>query len=235
MKDQVVPEEIRAQKLLPFLKLALVAGALIVVGGLATLYIRHQKGTREARAFDLLFEADRVEADLIKASKDKSANPLDLLTKADAETQKKYEQKITEVISEYPQSAASLMAALRMARWDQFRKNYAAAISRYDYVMQHAADSDWVLYRAIAFEGRAIAQENMKSLPEAEKTYDDFVKMNGNPLKPLAYLGSARVKQQLGKTQEAKELYEKVLKEFPNSDYEKKARALVALLGAKNQ
>jgi TolA-binding protein len=231
MNDQV-SDEIKVEQMVRLLRWSLVVVVVIAVAGLAYNVVQRRHSAHAEKAFTALFQAEKLEESAIVGGEDSQSilPSLDVMMKWDDARKADYVSKLETVVREYPDSVAASLAGLRLGRWNFANKNYDKAIETYRAVVDHGKkDKDHPLYVAMAYEGLGVTLETQGKLDEAYKTYSDASNVMDNPLKPLAYLGMARVLEQQGKRADAKARYEKLINEFPNTEYERRARALMAI------
>jgi len=229
MNDQVLLET-KLRDWVRFLRIGLVVLAVVAVVGAASLLIRSRSASRSAEAFSALFEVERMEADAANEAQALKATPLDAMKKWTPEKKKEYETKIAAVVSTHDGTTAAVQGALKLARWKFDEGRFEEALVDYQKALKSGRDNGHALYVAMAYDGQGATQEALKNFDAALKTYTEAVQLKDNPLKPLAYLGQARAHTALEKIAEAKAAYEEIIKQFPNSRYERQARALQALL-----
>ena len=231
MNDHVA-QEIKLRKLVSTLKVAVAAIAVVAaVVGVASL-IQHQKSARNEEAFNRLYEADHLKELASKEAEAAKTDVLDIMKNWPADKRKDYEDKLTGVTRDYAGTTAAAVAGLQLARMKVASGDLPGAETIYkDLLAKVHADESTLVFRAMAFEGLGVTLENQKKFDEAAKAFEQAVNEKSNPLKPLALLGQGRVLTELGKKDQAKQAYEAVLKEYPNTSYERKARALLALDG----
>jgi tetratricopeptide (TPR) repeat protein len=229
MNDQVLLET-KLREWVRFLRLGLVVLAAAGVLGIVILVARNRSLAKSEEAYGAFFEAERMEMDAANEALALKVTPQEAMKKWTPEKKKDYEQKISAVISGHEGTTAAAQAALKLARWKFDEGRLDESLGDYTRALEVARKSDNVLFAAMAYEGIGSVQEAQRNFEGALKTYGDALALKDNPLKPLAYFGQARVQTALGKQAEAKAAYEEVLKQFPNSRYERRARALQALL-----
>lgn len=229
MNDQVLLET-KLREWVRVLRVAL--GVLVAVAaiGVVALIVRNRQEARSEAAYAALFNAERLELDAANEAQALKSTPEEAMKKWPAEKKKEYEQKISVVVTEHSGTAAGAQAALKLGRWKFEEGRFEEALGDYQRALKAAKDSGHELFTAMAFDGIATSQESLKKYDDALKTYADALALKNNPLKALAYLGQARAQTLLQKPVEAKAAYDEVIKQFPNSRYERQARALQALL-----
>jgi len=190
----------------------------------------------EASLFDLeqrksqYFET--VQKDLLEKNKDDKEYKLPKMDLSDLpkENLENYKSGLTKVISQYSGTHTSNRASIELAKIEyQVENNSEAALKRLDGVISSIGDGA-SLMRAMAFENKGVILENSKKWQEALKSYNDSLKSPTYPLKPLSLLGVARAHSKLGQKDQAKKSLETLIKDFPDTDFAKKARVIKASL-----
>ncbi len=221
--------EHRVQKLVSVLRIVLI---VVVVGGLlwgGNAWYKNRQHTQETKAYSLLFEAERLEQLGAQEAQALKQEAFIAMKNWSPERKKEYEDKLLKVIATFPTSSAALAANLRMGRWKLNNGQHSEAIAFYEKILSENVKKDWMVYHGLAYEGLGVAYEAQNKFQEAADIFSKALKVNDNPLKPLAYLGHARVLLQMGKTAEAKAQYEQIVKEFSGTQYEKKAKSLIGI------
>ncbi len=229
MNDQVL-DETKLRAMVKYLRIGLlVVGVAVVVGG-ASLLLQSYRRSAAEKGFSALAAIETLETDAANQAQTLNIPAEEAMKKWPDEKKADYEGKLNAVVAEYGSSTAGATAALKLARWKLVNEKFDEAVPLYEGVLKHATSSTTMLMRAMAFEGLGATREAQKNFEEAVKVYSQAIDMKENPFKPLAYMGKARAAAALGKKDEAKAALEAVAKEFPNSNYERRARALQALL-----
>jgi len=206
---------------------ALLLAVAVGFGIYSFMDARNQKA--QVEAFSLLFKADKLEEVAAKEAQSLSKTPTEVMRAWPEAKAGEYEAALKDVVAQKPGSTAALVARLRLGRWHVVRGKDAEAEKIYAELAETAGKQKQKLFQGMAFEGWAVSLERQQRYSDAEKVFDSALKMKDNPLKPLAYMGLARVSSVQGKKNEAKGAYEKVISEFPKSTFERKARVLLAL------
>ncbi len=226
MSDHV--DEQNIEKFVRALKIALV----VAVAGAAVYGVKHFADQRyEARAMEAyaaLLEADTMEEKAVKETEILSKDAAQVMIQWPADKKDAYVSALRKVVEAHADSTAATMASLRLGRWHFLNSQYSEAAKVYaDLGARLGNGDDEVLFKGMALEGQVLSLEEDGKGEEALKTLDAALKTSDNPLKPLAYISKARLLRKAGKNDEAKAAYQSVIKDFPNSVYEKKARALL--------
>ena len=231
-------EEIKVQRLVASMRWVVVAILIVGLGGLGILWAQNQKKETSEKAFGLLFKADKMEDLALGGEEAQDQNKdtsvlYDNMKKWTDVQKNEYQGNLKAVIEKYPGSVPAVIAGIRLGRWNFANQKFEEAVQSYRSVIEKSSsllgDPDTAIYLAMAYEGMGASLEAQQKFEDAQKSFRDALLIKDNPLKPLAYFGLARNLQNLGKKDEVKGTYEKVIAEFPNSDYEKRARALLAL------
>ena len=230
MNDQVL-DETKVQELIGYLKLTLI---VVVVAGLAAgiyFFIENQREKKAVEAYSALFQAEKIEESAAREAEALKADLTQLVLKWPDAKKKELEDAYLKVAREHGGTVAALSATLRAARWNFLQGKYGESAKLYKEALDQKAHAGESLLRAMAFEGLGSAFEAQGQNAEAEKTYAEALSLKDNPLKPLAFLGKARAEKALGRKDAAKASLDQLIKEFPNTPYERKAKVLKALEG----
>jgi tetratricopeptide (TPR) repeat protein len=241
MSDQVA-QEIKVQEWIRTIKGVLIGVVVVGAAGLGYWGLQNASNAKSEKAFALLFKAEQIEQEAVKASEksgDASSPEAQALSlgyvfeaakKWTPEQQKEYISRLTTVTQTYPTTLASALALLRQGNLYFHLGQFAEAQKAFeDCVKNFKTTGENIVFKAIAFDGLASVLEAQAQWDGALKAHKDASEIVGNPLKPMSLLGMARVYRAQGKMDQAKPLFEQIIKDFPNSDYEKRARALISL------
>jgi len=233
MNDQVM-QETKVLKLVQSLRWALFALIGLAIGVGVWQVLQSQKRGHVEDAFALLVPVEKLEEQAAKESEAVSkesdkVQPSEVMLKWSDAKKTEYDSKLKAVIANHNETAAGAIAGLKLAQFKFQQKNYPEARDAYRGVISSMKSRELVVYKAMAFEGLGVCLESENNFEEAAKVYAEAIAIKDNPLKPLAYLGSARAFRKLNKADEAKKAYDSLIKEFPGSPYERKAKALTAL------
>lgn len=230
-------EEAKVEELARYLKIGLIAVVVVALGIAGFVALKKQKEQKIVKAFSALVLTERMEetalreADALKKDGD-STSALQIIVGWSPEKKAEYSGALTKITQEHKGTTAATMAALKLARWHFYEKKYTEARAFYEQVIAEAAGEEADLFRAMAYDGIGVSYETEGKLAEALATYEKAVALKGNALKALAYMGRARVLKEQGQAEQARQNYDLVIKEFPNSSYEKRARVLKAFVEA---
>jgi hypothetical protein len=232
MNNQVMTEAKIETWVQALRKILWVVVACGVVGG-GYVFFRHYQNSKVDDAFSALFHAQRMEDMAEKEAQTFKQNYYAAIQKWPAEKQSEYENKLKQVFTQYSGTPAADFAVLKLGRWYLEKPDPKAAIDLLKSEMakkkvQQSQDKN--LVKAMMAELLARAYESSEQWNESEALYQEIVKMERNPLKPLALMGLARAQRKTGKLDEAKLSYEKVYTDFPESQYASEARALRGFL-----
>lgn len=224
MKDQVA-EEIKVRRLVESLRWTLWVLLIAVVSGALVLWVRERRSGLNEKAFALLFESEQM-----LSPKAEDIKYTEVATWDDVK-KKKFQDGLESVVKQYPDSVAAALAGLHMGRFQYSLGAFEAAEKNFQSVIQSFKPNvpeQWAIV-SMAYEGLASTHESRNNFEKASEVFSAATALKLNPLKPLAYLGLGRNLEKLGKNSEARTAYEKLIKEYPSSEYEKRARALLAL------
>lgn len=225
--NQQVLQERKVEQMVGALRILLVVGIIAVVIGAAAMWMQGRSSAKNEKAFAMLFQAEQMEQAAAREGESQKLDPFKIMNAWVPEKKKEYEGKLQNVIKEYPDSAAAAISSLRLARFYFSAQQYKEARETYKSLIDHSSGSNLAIYKAMAWDGLASTLENENNFEEARKAYESGLSLKGNPLKPIAYLGQARTFKALGKKDEAKGAYEKLMQEFPGTPYAQRARVLL--------
>ncbi len=228
MNDQVLSEQ-KVEVLVRYLKWGV--GLLALLAILAGIYlaIDNLAERKAQKAFSALFVSEKLEESAAKESEALKSSPEKVMLSWPEAKKKEYEAALEKVQKDFSGTVAATLAELRLGRWNFIQQKYPESEKIYSQVVKERTSKSQLLYRAMAFESWAVSLEAQNKLDQAAEVFDNALKMKDNPIKPLHYLGKARVLRAQKKDGEAKALFQKLIEEFPNTPYEKKARVLMAI------
>ncbi len=232
MNNQVSIES-KVQNLVQILKKGVVVLAAALLLGAGWIAYKNYSDSKAEQSFSELFKAEKLEELAEREASALNKTAIDIM-KTWPQTQKEeYESKLLVVTEKFPQTAAAALAGLKLGRWYLENQENSKAEELFKKLLSQfkaSQDLDRNLYRALISEGLGLAYENAEKWSDAESLYKEVVEIKENPLRPLSMLGLARAQRKLNKVDEAKGTYEKLAVDFPDTSYEKKARALKAQL-----
>ena len=223
-------DEELVQKWLPVLKWTLIIGGVGILAGLGVLFWNNSNERHAEKAFSALSVADAIEERSLKEYADKKQDFLEIVTHWPDNKKAEYVEALEKVLRDFKDPTAVSSASLRLASFHMALKNYEAAEKAYRNALNTAKGKKVALFKALAFEGLGVCLETQSKNEEALKVYEDFSFLKDNPIEPLAHLGKARLQQILGKKEEALKSYDRVIKDFAGTQYERQARVLASLL-----
>ena len=229
MNDQVL-SEVKLREWVRYLRAGVIVVAILIVGGIVKLVMDQRKDARNEAAFSALVEVERSENEAAKEAEALKITAEEAMKKWPAEKKADYASKLQGVIKTHEGTLASAQAALKLARWKYLDGKYPEAVTDYQNAIRLADGSGSPLLKAMAFEGLGVSYEAQNNCAEAVKIYGQALSEKQNPMKPLAYFGKARCSLASGDKAQARASLDAIVKEFPNSRYEKKAKALQALI-----
>ena len=226
MNDHVA-QEIQVRRLVTTLRWALL-GVAVVAASLGAFYFwKMQKQKSAEAAFDLLHKATQIEERAGREGSTLQKDAMDVMLSWPEAQRQEYVKALESVESQYSKKSAGLLATLKKARFQLLSGQHAQALEAYQSALSRSAGHDsFELYYAMAAEGAAASLELVGRLPDAKTLLDQALSKTKSPLRPVLFLSLARLQIQLGEKDRAAETYDKIIKEFPNSEYEKRARAL---------
>lgn len=236
-----VDQEIRVRRAVQALR---GLGVVVVVGAIGFgiwMVVDSRRQAANDKAFAALYEAERMEFQTQKAAvqaaqanaKPEQALPPELedvvaLMAARPEADRKaYFEALEKVAAAHPTTSAGALALLREARTAFASGDRGRAREAYSKVATNGSVP--TLYRAMGYAGLGALAEDDKNFAESEKVFEAAVALKDNPIKPLALLGKARAQRAQGRAADAKTTYEKLIQEFPESAYARKARVLMTV------
>jgi len=249
MSDHVALE-IKVQEYTNKIKWLLLGIAGIGILGGGYLLLERQSEKQQNDAFAAFYVAEKIEEDAMKAeveSTKETATEKDSAKKTvpnsaktpkdsfyeiakswDESKLKPYLEALEKTETQYPKSMAATLAHLRhgnlfvhLGQMDNAEKHFKKVASDFKPKNEESA-----IFLAIAYEALGSIYEQQKKWDLALGNFQSAEKVSQTPLKPLALLGMARVYQAQGKVEDSHKIFDRVISEFPNSDFEKRARAL---------
>jgi tetratricopeptide (TPR) repeat protein len=225
--------ESQVNNVVEILKKGLIVIGIGLLGGLGFIGYKNYSNSKQEKAFSELFLAEKIEEAAEKEAGVGQKKADELMREWPEDKRNEYLSKLQKVYEGSKGQAASAMAGLKLGKWYLGAKDYSKAESHFQDMLKAFSASqnpERNIIRVMVIEGLGVAFEETQKWSEAEKFYKEAAEMAENPLKPLSLMGLARAQRKLNKSEEAKQSYEKIYTEFPNTTYEKKARALRALL-----
>lgn len=222
MNEKVVDER-KVEKLTRWLKISLVGILVLTVVGTIFLFVKRQSEQSEVAAYSLLFEAERMERDLGEGSNPFDPNFYKKMQAWSSEDRTAYKTALEKVVAEKSSTQAAQLARLRLARLA-----YEAGEKELAYKMLDEAKSgaEEALIKAQALQTIGVFQEDEQGLEKALEAFREAAAVKNSPLAPLSLLSEARVLRALNKSEDAKKIYQQVIEKYPNSLFERQARAL---------
>ncbi|NCN26145.1 tetratricopeptide repeat protein [bacterium] len=225
MNEKVLDER-KVEELTLLIKKIVIAVVVLSVVGVLHLFIERSQERTEKDAFALLFSAEKLERELGEASNPFDPKFYESMAAWTPEVKQQYRELLEQVVSKYPSAEAGHLARLRLARVNIVDGNVSEAEELLAAVKSKASE-DFIKAHSLQLLG--VIYENQNKLDDALSAFDQIVSLKKAPFKPLAMLSKARVLKALNRGDEAKSVYEKVTSDFPNTIYEKQARALMAI------
>lgn len=227
MNEKVLDER-KVEELTQILKKITMAVVLFSIVGVVYLFISRGQEKKEQEAFALLFVAEQAERKLGETTNPFEAKFYKELNAWDAEKKAQYSASLNKVLEVYPTSEAAHLARLRLARLFVLDNKHSDA-EELLLVVRKESSEDFVVAQAL--QVLAVMYEDQGAQDKALNTFEQIISIKKAPFRPVAYMGKARVLKNLKRNDEARTVYEEVTKEFPNSVFEKQARALMAIGG----
>jgi tetratricopeptide (TPR) repeat protein len=226
--NEKVAIDIKIQEWSSHIKKALYVLVAFLVIGAAFLAYQRWHSAREEKAFALLFEAERMERDL--AEEPAYATPSNpqfyqKMQSWDEAKKNQYKSVLEKVISTFPQSLAGQLARLRLGVVS-FQDKQLDIAEKTFLELTKTKNSNLINFQA--WNALGVVYEEKQDWQKANESYSAALKIPQNSLKAIAELGQARVLKKLGNKDEALKTLHQVIKDNPNTYYEKLAR--VALM-----
>ena len=221
-------QELRVEKIVQYLKIAGYGIAIILVGMFVGRFMKSQNLKKQNEAFAALFVVRLIE----KGEADQPLSPFSFssVESWDDTRKEKYQKELQDVIDQHPDSSAALIAGLKLGRYHVQLKENKKAESAYRQVVRLAEDNEHAVYKAMAYESLGVIFENQENYNEAGTVFAAAVEMKTNPLLPLSRLGLARNLSKQGEKDKAGIQYDKLIEEFPDTEYSRRARVLKSYL-----
>ncbi|HVJ63971.1 MAG TPA: hypothetical protein VM901_01815 [Bdellovibrionota bacterium] len=226
MNNQEIDEKVSVLKSI-LLKSFAVIGLLLVVSAAYMGYQSHLKA-KNVDAANLLYQAIAMETQSVGVD---PAQPqvfqAEKVLAWDTAKLGAYLKILSEIDEKYSGTPTWAVAQIRRAKIFAAQQNLGEAEKIYQTVLAKVSNSS--LYFGMASDGYAVLLENQGKNEAANKIFHDAAAQLKNPLRPLAMLGEARTLGALGKSG-ASELLEKVVKEYPETSYSRRAKVLRSTL-----
>lgn len=217
---------------------AVLIKSLVVVGvgllaGAGYFAYQHHLETKNQEAADLFYRAVAMEASPdadAKTPQGAAAPSFDAQKIAawDPAKLEKYTKILTEIDDKYSGTPTWALAQIRRAKIQIVQNNAAGAEKLYAGVLSSMKRTP--LYYGLAADALGVLHENLGQNEQALTVYKNAAAELRNPLRPLAMLGEARVLATLGQKGSV-EIYEKIVKEFPETAYSRRAKVLRSTTG----
>ncbi len=202
----------------------------LLILGAAFLAFQRWKNDRDERAFALLFEAEKMERDLAEEPTYATPGTPQFYEKVAAWDESKktaYTDQLKKVLQTFPQSLAADLARLRLGTVYFNSKKLDEAKNTFSEVVEKGSSS---IVKFQALEALASVYEDESNWDKASESHDKALALkNVEALKAVAELGKARVLKKQGKGDEARKILSEVIRDYPNTYYEKLARASSAV------
>lgn len=229
MVDQV-RDEIKVAKLVQGLKIFVGVGVLAAaVYGSVVLYQRYETKNAE-RAFAMLLDAEKLEELADKEAASLKVSREKVMKSWDEARRSEYLGALEKIRSQFPSSTAAATAGFRMGQFLVIVGKVDEAIKVYrDLETWKGRSERDVLIRALAHEALGSALEINQDFAAAQGVFEAALLPKDSPLRARAMMGLARTLNLQGKKDEARAQYQKLIDEYPNTDFERQARALMHL------
>jgi tetratricopeptide (TPR) repeat protein len=136
-------------------------------------------------------------------------------------------KKLNGVITDFSGTRAAFDARMQLGELYFNHGEATKALPVFQAAVDSAPNS---LEKALALSATAAAQENQSMFKEARETYEKAINLGEASVKGDLLLGSARTSLALKDTAKAKQTYEQILNQLPNTEYSRYAEALKAQL-----
>ncbi len=227
MNNQEIDEKVSVLKSL-LIKSSAVLGIALLVGAAYLGYQSHLESKNQAAA-DLFYKA--FEMELAAVSESKTPEESGQMQSFDAEKIVAWEPAkldsylkiLAEVGVKYSGTPTWALSQIRIAKIKFVQGSVAEAEKIYANVISTMKRSP--LYFGLASDALGVLLENQGQNDKAHTVFREAAAELKNPLRPLAMLGEARTLNALGKTG-AVDIFDKIVKEFPETAYSRRAKVL---------
>lgn len=188
-------------------------------------FVQSQQKESEVAAFSALSKVESLEARLVDEAEVLTEDPFEALLDAGEEAQQEYISLNQAVLDDHAGTTASFMAALRLGRLHGALGQWDEAIEHYSSLKSQVSNES--AFYVMATEGLAktyLAQENFEAALQAYEGTENV----GNTLQPLLLMGKAKVMLEMERSEEATELFQRVISDYPSTPYSREAQALKA-------
>jgi tetratricopeptide (TPR) repeat protein len=225
-------EEIKVNNWAQRLRGLLLLTAILFLGFMGYEFYGNQSKSKSDAAFATLFVAEQMEEKSLESSAaTESGMQIEtVISRWTAEEKSKYVSALELVVRDHSKSVAAQIAGLKLGRFYFFEGSLDKSKEYLELVVKQSREKGLsVVYRVLALESLGALYETQNDFDQAIAVFLQASDLKNNPLRPVSYLNAARVLKNQGKAEEAEKFYNKVITEFPNTDFEKQARALMAL------
>jgi tetratricopeptide (TPR) repeat protein len=227
MNNQGIDEKVSVLK--SILIKSLVVIGVGVVAGLGYIGYQNHLESKNQKAADAFFKAYEMEL----SASNEASTPADVAemqsfnaekvaawepTKLDA-----YLKILAEIDENYSGTPTWALSQIRRAKIFVAQKNLSEAETIYRRVISQMSRTP--LYFGMASDALGVLLEDQDLNDKALEVFKAAASNTSNPLRPLSMLGEARALNALGKDGAAK-IYDQIVKEFPETAYSRRAKAL---------
>jgi tetratricopeptide (TPR) repeat protein len=211
--------------------IGLCALAAVVLGLWGTmLYLDHFANASSTLYFAALQAENGYTKDATDASTETPKLPEGTLTFATKDEQKQAVEKAWRaLIDEYSSSSIGQLGRFRLASVLANAGKTKEALAAYNEFLNHANATESLSF--VARERIGYLYEADKDYQKALESFSQLVSAEQSPYQDAGYFHQARMYMQLGDKNRAKEFFERVIKEFPDSDFKKDAEIYLAQIG----
>lgn len=214
------------------IKASMVLGVTLVVGVAFLAYNSHLE-SKNTKAADLFYQAHEIEKSTVgKVSTPEESAAMQgfdakKILELEPAKREAYLKILAEISADYSGTPIWALVQLRRAKIALAQNKPEESEKEYRSVMDASLKSH--LFAGLAADGLGVMFEDLGQNDKALEVFKQASAVAKNPLKPLAMMGQARVLTTMGKTGAA-EIYENIVKEYPESSYSRRAKVLRSAL-----
>lgn len=236
MNNQEIDEKVSQIKSILLKSLVVVGLGLVSAAGYFAY--RDHLAKQNAKAAALLYKAYSME--VLESPTPETPEALGQMKSFDAQKiiawepakLEAYMKVLSELGEQYVGTPNWALGQIRRAKVAEAQKDFATAEKHFRTVVDSLTDSP--VFFALATDSLAVMLEDQGQYDKALDVYRKAAVSARNPLRPLSLLGEARNLSALGKPG-AEKILNKVIKDFPETTYSRRAKILLSSQMASDQ
>lgn len=230
MDKDLTPFETKALAVLENKRFWILIGAIcaiVIAAAIGKYFVEENQKKKERLAAEKLFEVEKLESEGVTSNNRLfSQEYVKARIEWTAEKKGQMQQKLEEVIKEFPETGSAQAARLRLASLAFQDAKFDEALKTYDEVISKGTNKLSDVPVVTAKLGKGYSLESMEKYPEALAVYDGITKNETDPTLAEALLSKARVLKALSRQKEVDPILNKLETDYPGTFYEEAARAM---------